>query len=290
MNSARLLVIGTRGFIGSNLANTAAAAGFHVFDGQALDGQAIDITSSESVRSGFEASRPEIVVMLAAISDIDRCEHSPELAAGVNVTGAINVARECALRGARLIFTSSGAVFDGTREGYREGDPTSPISVYGRTKAEAESALAEILPSTIVLRLPLVLGYSPNSHANSLLNKLRDAFRAGRRVRASINEYRNAIDIATLNQFILKLAVMPDCGGLFHAGSDHALSRYEITRALAEKMGFDPALVEAETIPPPGRAPRGMHHHLIADKISEACAMPIPTSEAVLERCLFATT
>ena len=282
-----MLIVGRRGFVGSTLA-IAAAQQFEVADDHAAGGPPIDITSAESVRSVFESARPQIVVLAAAISDIDRCEDSPDRAAQVNVEGAIHVVRECALRGARLIFTSSGAVFDGTREEYRESDPVSPISVYGRTKAEAEAALAAILPSTVVLRLSLVLGYASTHNSNSLLNKLRDAFAWGARVRASTLEQRNAIDVATLNQFILKLAAMPDCAGVFHVGSDQALSRYEITRALAEKMGFDPALVEAETNAPAGRAPRGLRHHLIADKISAACGIAIPTSDAVFERCLYA--
>ena len=289
MSRARMLIVGRRGFVGSTLA-VAAAQQFEVVDDHATGGPAIDITCAESVRTVFQSACPDIVVLVAAISDIDRCEKAPDRTAQVNVAGAINVARECASRGARLIFTSSGAVFDGTREEYRETDAISPISVYGRTKAEAEAALAAILPGTIVLRLSLVLGYAPTNNSNSLLNKLRDTFARGTRVRASTLEQRNAIDIATLNEFILKLAAMPDGGGVFHVGSDQALSRYEITCALAEKMGFDPALVEAETNASVGRAPRGLRHHLIADKISAACGIAIPTSDAVFERCLYATT
>ena len=289
MNRARMLIVGRRGFVGSTLA-MAAAQQFEVVEDHGPEGPPIDITSAESVRAVFDSARPDIVVLAAAISDIDRCENSPDRAARVNVAGAIHVARECARHGARLIFTSSGAVFDGTREEYRESDPVTPISVYGRTKAEAESALADILPSTAVLRLSLVLGYAPTNQSNSLLNKLRDTFTKGTRVRASTLEQRNAIDIGTLNQFILKLAAMPDVAGVFHVGSDQALSRYEITCALAQKMGFAPALVEAETIPAPGRAPRGLRHHLIADKISAACGITIPTSDAVFERCLHAIT
>src|SRR5882724_5304843 len=99
----RLMVIGSRGFVG---AHVAAAAG-HRFD--LLPDAGIDITRAETVRSAFDQHRPEIVLLTAAISDIDRCQREPERAELVNVTGAEIVATECARIGARLIFTSSGA-------------------------------------------------------------------------------------------------------------------------------------------------------------------------------------
>ncbi len=53
----------------------------------------------------------------------------------VNARGAENVANACARTNARLLYTSTAAVFDGRKQGYREDDEMCPISVYGKTKA-----------------------------------------------------------------------------------------------------------------------------------------------------------
>src|SRR5690242_14751481 len=117
MNKRRLLVIGASGFLGSYVAR-AAARSHQVIRGNRVgcdrDGSIeIDVTSKRSVDLAFEQANPDAVVLLAALSDIDRCEVEPNLAREVNVQGAENVAQACARARARLLYTSSAAVFDG---------------------------------------------------------------------------------------------------------------------------------------------------------------------------------
>ena len=67
-----------------------------------------------------------------------------ELAFAVNRDGAVNVAQAAKQADARsLLFLSSDYVFDGKKTSpYETDDPRNPQSVYGRSKAEAEDALA----------------------------------------------------------------------------------------------------------------------------------------------------
>src|SRR5271156_2728483 len=136
-----MLIIGANGFLGQHLSK--AGCCFEVFEADLAAprgerGVAMDVTSAVSVDAGFMHARPDVAVLLAAVSDIDQCEQNPEMAEAVNVCGAAHVAEACARTGARMVFTSSAAVFDGTRHGYTECDALNPLSVYGRTKARAE--------------------------------------------------------------------------------------------------------------------------------------------------------
>ncbi len=142
----------------------------------------IDITSAASVHAAFDRTEPDAVILLAAVSDIDQCERQPELAEAVNVCGAAHVVQACRRMKARLIFTSSAAVFDGTRHGYRESDPPTPVSVYGGTKARAEQLIAAELPAAVILRLALVVGFAEGAGTNAMLNKFAARLRAGETV------------------------------------------------------------------------------------------------------------
>ena len=139
MIKPRLLIIGANGFLGQHLSK--AACCFEVFEGDLTGSLVVDVTSAVSVDAAFRQVRPDVAVLLAAVSDVDQCELHPELAEAVNVCGASHVAEACVRTGSRLVFTSSAAVFDGTRHGYTERDAATPLSVYGKSKARAEELI-----------------------------------------------------------------------------------------------------------------------------------------------------
>jgi dTDP-4-dehydrorhamnose reductase len=289
----RLLIIGANGFLGQHLSK--AAMCFEIFEADLAAprgerGLATDVTSAASVDAAFKHARPDVVILLAAVSDIDQCEQHPEIAEAVNVCGAAHVAEACARTGARLVFTSSAAVFDGSRHGYTECDAPTPLSVYGRTKARAEGRILAKLPSALILRLALAIGFADGSGTNAMLNRFAAKLRAGESVWLPDFEYRNPIDAGTLSTLLLELLGAAGAAGIFHAGATEAISRFELGVKLAEGMGFSPQLVRPQTNPLPGRAPRGLDHYLLTARLRAVCHTPIPSCDDVIERALHATT
>lgn len=289
MSHPSLLIVGASGFLGQHIARKAASA-FNVFEADiaALPsgrGLAVDVTSATSVNAAFDRAAPDVVVLLAAISDIDECERRPELAQAVNVRGAAHIAEACARSGAKLVFTSSAAIFDGTRHGYSESDPPTPLSVYGATKALAEETILRLLPSALILRLALVIGFAEGSGTNAMLNKFAAKLRAGESVSFPDYEYRNPIDAETLSCFLLEL-LLCRTAGIFHVGATESISRFELGVRLAAKMGFSSHLVQPQTQPLPGRAPRGPDHFLLTGKLRDTCRTPVPSCSEIIERAI----
>jgi dTDP-4-dehydrorhamnose reductase len=284
------LIIGARGFLGQHLAHKATSA-FQVFQAglpsAGWEGLAMDVTSPASIEAGFQHAAPDVVVLLAAVSDIDTCESRPELAEEINVRGTARVVEACAKTGAKLVFTSSAAVFDGTRHGYRESDVPTPVSVYGRTKARAEDLVRQALPSAIICRLALVVGFAQNHGTNSMLNKLAERLRTGQSVSFPNFEFRNPIDAHTLAGFMLGLLELSGAGGVFHVGASEPISRFELGVRLAERLGFSGDLITPQTVPLPGRAPRGLDHFLLTERIRATCSTPIPSCDQVIERAIY---
>lgn len=288
MSNSRLLVIGANGFLGGYVANTAFGSyevirGFRGANGQA-GAVEIDVTDAGSVEHAFELARPDAAILLAALSDIDRCEAEPKLAREVNVRGAENVANACARHGARLVFTSSAAVFGGEKHGYTEDDLPNPVNIYGKTKALAESVIRALVPSAIIIRVSLVLGFAERPQTHSLLNNLMSKWEAGESVALPSFEYRNPLDAWSLSQAMLLLLSAEGQRGLYHLGSRDAVSRYELGLRLARWAGF-PGRVRPQNEVPKGRAPRGLDNFLLTDKIQTNCGMEMPTCDQVIEKC-----
>jgi dTDP-4-dehydrorhamnose reductase len=278
----RVLVVGAGGFLGGRLLQSNDPR----IEWIAAKRSDCDVTDRVSVQNAFEQSRPAVAVLTAALADIDRCEKEPALAHAINVGGAENVARECARFGARLLFTSSGAIFDGTAPRYLESDPPHPLSVYGSTKADAERVIREIVPGAIIARVSLALGFSPAGGTNALLDKLQSAFQNGKQVNAPTQEYRNAIDTETLTRWMLDLACNPQASGIFHLGASDAISRCEIVSRLAEAMGYPKTLVIPQNSEASDRAPRGRYHLLVPARIRDYSKTPVPTCAEAIERCI----
>ena len=78
-----------------------------------------------------------------------------------NATGPALLARTCAEHGVTLVHVSSDYVFDGMRELHDEGEPLSPLSVYGQSKAAGDLAVAGC-PRHYVLRSSWVIGDGRN--------------------------------------------------------------------------------------------------------------------------------
>ncbi|HXW93407.1 MAG TPA: dTDP-4-dehydrorhamnose reductase [Terriglobales bacterium] len=129
-----------------------------------------DVRDADQVRAVLERTRPEWIVNAAAYTDVDGCEVHRELAFAVNCQGAVNIAAAAKTRGAQLISLSTDYVFDGrSTEPYETTAPRAPRSVYGHSKAQAETRIAEILPSACIVRTSWLFGIGGKCFPDTIL-------------------------------------------------------------------------------------------------------------------------
>jgi dTDP-4-dehydrorhamnose reductase len=245
----RLIITGGSGFIGGNLALVAArtrsvTATYATRHPEVstrqpelgIDWVRLDITDADAVKRSFDESRPDRVIHLAAISNIDTCERDHELADAVNVSGTRNVAEAAAAVGARLVSISTDNVFDGKSGGYTEDDAPNPINYYGRTKAMGEQIVVASSPTALAVRIPLTLGF-PLGGGSSHMKGIFDGIRAGKRPWFLSEEWRSPIDVLTLSDALLELADGPEAG-LLHVAGVERVSRSDMGMAWLRRLGL----------------------------------------------------
>jgi dTDP-4-dehydrorhamnose reductase len=161
----RVTIFGASGLLGKAL--------MHEWNGDTVTGltsHAADIRDGKRVQQVVQESNPEWIVLTAAYTDVDGCEGNPDLAFAVNSDGAVNVATAAKEVGARLVFLSSDYVFDGKKTTpYETGDARNPQSVYGRTKAEAEIRLLELMPECCIARTSWLFGIGGKCFPDTIL-------------------------------------------------------------------------------------------------------------------------
>jgi dTDP-4-dehydrorhamnose reductase len=129
-----------------------------------------------------------------------------------------------------LRITSS--VGDGV---YDEHSPPCPISAYGRTRVEAET-LALSRPSSLVIRVGLPIGASPNGRTGHL-DWLGYRMRRGLPVTIVHDEYRSAVWAGDLAQRVIQLAHSGQTG-ICHVVASHAVSRVELANYLLSSVAY----------------------------------------------------
>jgi dTDP-4-dehydrorhamnose reductase len=151
-----ILVTGAGGTLGSAFGRIAALRGL---DAMLLTRADLDIADPDSVEAAFATWRPWAVVNAAGYVRVPDAERERERCFRENADGARELAAACARHGARLVTFSTDLVFPGRERGeYVESDPVEPTTVYGASKAEAERRVAELLPSTLVIRTSAFFG------------------------------------------------------------------------------------------------------------------------------------
>ena len=103
------------------------------------------------------------VINCGAYTAVDAAETPEGRAAAwaANAQGPALLAKACAEHGIALVHVSSDYVFDGTVEEHGEGEPFSPLGVYGQTKAAGDIAVANC-PKHYIVRSSWVIGDGKN--------------------------------------------------------------------------------------------------------------------------------
>lgn len=161
----RVTIFGATGLLGKAL--------MQAWDGDEVVGlgsKDADIRDSRRVIEVLQQSQPDWIVLAAAYTDVDGCEANRDLAFEVNCRGAVNVARAAKQSGSRLLFLSTDYVFDGTKSTpYETNDARAPRSVYGRSKAEAELQISEVLPNCCIVRTSWLFGMGGRCFPDTIL-------------------------------------------------------------------------------------------------------------------------
>jgi dTDP-4-dehydrorhamnose reductase len=200
-----LLVTGAGGYLGSELLRRTDAVGVSSADA--------DIRDPAAVGALFDRLRPRVVIHTAYRRD-DRA---------TTFDGAVNVAAAAAE--ARLVHLSTDVVFDGEKGApYVEEDEPTPLTDYGRAKADAERAVLAEHPGALVVRTSLIYG-GPQPGPQELLAADPDAS-------FFTDEVRCPIQVGDLADALIELAAT-DLSGVLHVAGADRLSRHEFAELLA---------------------------------------------------------
>ena len=231
----KVLVTGARGLLGSTLVPYLRAHGHEVVTCSRSGADVCaDLTDAAQAGAALRKAAPEVIVNLAALTNVDECERDPQRAYLFNVRIVENLARWMKenATSCHLIQISSDQVYDGAGP-HREGDVTL-VNYYGFSKYAGELAAASV-PSTI-LRTNF-FGRSECAGRTSISDWLAAALGRGDAITVFEDVRFSPLSLTRLARLV-EIAVVKRQPGCFNLGSRDGMSKADFAFALAAALAL----------------------------------------------------
>ena len=198
----------------------------------------MDIVSWDGVIENINKISPASILNCAGFTDVDACETEEFIVRKVNVEGPRNLAQGSARFNCGIIHISSDYVFDGKKvipQPYFEDDAPNPLSAYGLSKMESETAVRENSPRFIIIRTGWLYGINGSNFITAILRKaLQDKVKSIKVATDQIGSptwtHRLAVQIDGL--------LRADGRGTYHATSEGYCTRFEFAKHVFDKLGI----------------------------------------------------
>jgi dTDP-4-dehydrorhamnose reductase len=240
----KAIVIGVDGGIGRALTSALSARGDSVIGTtrRAADGigDLIHLDLAGAQVETVSLPRADVAIICAAMTGLAECRRNPRLSRQVNTVAPALIARRLTDAGTRVVFISTNAVYDWQSPLVPASRPTTPSTIYGEQKADAEATLASMGQAVVILRLTKVL--TPDL---ALFNGWIKALRAGETVQAFTDMHLAPVTLDDAVNALLALAGSKE-SGIFQISGSRDISYADAARHLARCVGAPLDLV-AET-------------------------------------------
>lgn len=201
----------------------------------------MDITNQRQLMEKSLMIKPDIIILTAAMTNVDQCEIDKDLATKINFYGPKNVINACKKIGSKLVFMSTDFIFDGLKEGlYTEEDIPKPQSHYAKTKFFAELAIIYSEIEYLICRTSVLYGWNPEKL--NFITWILENLKKNNKLSIVTNQINSPTLVNNLANMLFEL-IKKNATGIFHTAGASALNRYEIAIKCAEIFNYNKNLI-----------------------------------------------
>lgn len=244
----KVLITGSNGLLGQKLVDYCIAGGIH-FVPTSKGGnrnskcpeelyQVMDITDREEVLQVISTVNPTHVIHTAAMTNVDQCELNPEECELINVTSVKYLVEACNSIGAHFQLLSTDFVFDGEKGNYSEEDEMNPLSIYAKSKVDAEAIVnSESITDNSIVRTIIVYGHGENLTKSNIIAWAKSALEKGDPLTIVDDQFRAptwAEDLAAGCMGVFE----NDQTGVFHVSGPETMSIFDLVIRIGNHFGL----------------------------------------------------
>ncbi|WP_372734367.1 NAD(P)-dependent oxidoreductase, partial [Nocardioides sp.] len=197
----------------------------------------VDVADREAFGRAVESFEPDLLINLAAFTDLEFCEENPEAAHASNAQGAQNGGLLANRLGVPYVYISTAGIFGGEKDVYSDEDTPNPLTVYAKTKLLGEEFVQQNVERHIVLRPGWMMGGGPDLDKKFINKVYRQITDGAREIFAVTDRLGSPTYTHDFAQGLLRVAGA-DVTGTFNQTCHGHGSRYDVACALVEELGL----------------------------------------------------
>lgn len=260
----KVLITGGKGTVGNYIAKVFNKDKYNLL---IAGKEALDVAQRKQVFDKVEKFNPDVVIHLAAKTNVDECEENPKECFLVNAEGTKNITEACKKTDSLLIYTSTSAVFNGEKRGYFEDDSPDPVNVYAKAKLEGEKHIRKILDRYYIVRAGWIIG--GGRLEKKFISIIIDLSKKKKEIKIAQDKFGTIVYAKDLVNFFKKLVSEKHPYGIYHFGTKGICSRLDIASEVFTTIKKDVKVTPVDSSEFSGKypAPRPKYEVLKSKKV-----------------------
>jgi dTDP-4-dehydrorhamnose reductase len=264
----KILITGSNGLLGQKIVRQALKKGITFLATSKGDNrntdcpsekyQSLDICDATEIENVFSDFEPTHVIHTAAITNVDTCELNPEECELVNVTATRYLFETAQKINAHFQLLSTDFIFDGEKGNYKETDEPNPLSVYAKSKVDAETILLNSdYKNHSIVRTIIVYGIGNNLSKSNIVSWAKEALSKGQPMNIIDDQFRSPTWADDLAWACLRICELNKIG-IYHISGPETLSIYTIVERVANYFGLSTETLtktDSSTLNQPAKRP-----------------------------------
>ncbi len=184
----------------------------------------LDLTKKDDIVNTMNRIKPDVVIHLGAMTDVELCETETELAKKINTDATEILALESEKHNTFFVYMSTDYVFDGKVGMKKENDEPNPINFYGKSKLDGERVFKKITTPNIIVRTSTPFGI--HSKKISFPIWVKKNLELEKEISVIVDQYTSPSYVPNISKMIIEI-IERKITGIIHLAGATKISRYD---------------------------------------------------------------
>ncbi len=196
----------------------------------------LDIRDIDSILKTCEAFKPELIINLAAYTDLEYCEQNKEDAYLTNALGQENVCLVAGKYDIPAVYISTAGIFDGAQEYYNDFEMPAPLSIYGKSKYYGELHTIKSLKKYFIFRAGWMMGGLNKD--KKFIKKIYDQLKEGKKEIFVVDDKLGTPTYTWDFAASIEKIIATEYYGLYNMVCEGSASRFEVASEFVKNLNL----------------------------------------------------